>query len=404
MGNDPVQRREANAPLRILLVTRVFHPNIGGIEKHVQWLGEHLAARGHLVDVVTLDRSFADGSPYPPYEKLGKLNVYRIPFRGTTRYPVAPRVLGFVKRYDVVHVHAVDFLVDWLVLNKPLHKRPVVLSTHGGFFHTDFLMPAKKLWFHTATRLMLRGVDRLLYTSDQDEEVFRAVSDKGRIVRSAVDLRPWLPLRNAPEPGHWVTVGRVDTHKGIAHLLRALAAVRDRDPRPFHAEVLGPEVIPGLIPELTALRDQLGLADRVTFTGAVPFDRLVEGVRTAELGLFPSEYESFGLSVVEAMAAGVVPVLNDIRAFRYFIDPGRNGFIVDYKDADAAARTILEARDLGARRPEVAAAARDKARQYDWSNVVGDLEDIYRDAIAEAHARWGDAAVPAPWSEAEKAR
>lgn len=376
-------------PLRVLLVARVFWPNIGGIERHVQWLAEHLVRRGHTVDVVTLNRSFEDGSAYPPYDHLDVpgtpgVHVWRVPFAGSTRYPIAPRVLRFVRRYDLVHVHAVDFLADWLVATKRVHGRPVVLSTHGGFFHTDFAPTAKKLWFHTMTRAMLRGVDRLVYTSDQDEELFRKITDKGVVLRNGVDLAPWAPLGARPEAGRWITVGRVDTHKGLSNLVKALAVVRDRDPRPFRAEVLGPEVVPGLVAGLERERDALKLQDRLVFRGKVSQAELVEAVDRADLGLFPSEYESFGISVVEAMGAGVVPVLNDIRAFRYFIDEGRNGFLTNYADPSAGAAAILAARDLGARRAEVSAAARAKAAGYAWEHVVGEVEALYRSAIAEA--------------------
>ncbi len=378
-------------PLRVLLVTRVFWPNIGGIERHVQWLAEHLVRRGHTCDVVTLDRSFEDGSAYPPYDRLdvaghGVVNVWRVPFVGSTRYPIAARVARFASRYDVVHVHAIDFLADWMVATKRWHRRPVVLSTHGGFFHTDFAPRAKKLWFHTMTRAMLQGVDRLIYTSDQDEELFRAITGKGVILRNGVDLAPWEPLGH-PVEGRWVTVGRVDTHKGLSNLVKALAAVRDRDPRPFRAEVLGPEVVPGLVAGLERERDALGLGERLIFRGKVSQAELAAAVDTADLGLFPSEYESFGISVVEAMGAGVVPVLNDIRAFRYFIDEGRNGFITNYADPSAAAASILKARDLGARRAEVGAAARAKARTYAWEHVVGEVEAVYRSAIREVAGR-----------------
>jgi alpha-1,3-mannosyltransferase len=257
-----------------------------------------------------------------------------------------------------------------------------VLSTHGGFFHTDFARALKTAWFQTATRLLVRSVDALVYTSDQDRDLFARITQRGVLLRSAVDLDPWLPLSPEPVPGAWVTTGRVDSHKGIANLLRTLAAVRDRDPRPFRADVIGPEVVPGLMDDLSRQRDALGLNERVAFSGKVPFARLQESVRTAELGLFPSEYESFGLSVVEAMAAGVVPVLNDIAAFRYFIDEGVNGFVVDYAQPERAAATILRARDLGAARPSVSAAARASSRKYGWDVVVGQVEELYRESIA----------------------
>ncbi|MDP2315335.1 MAG: glycosyltransferase family 4 protein [Pseudomonadota bacterium] len=369
-------------PLRILQIARVFWPNIGGIERHVQWLAEQLVRRGHVCDVVTLNRSFEDGSSYPAYDLHNGVHIWRVPFAGSTRYPLAPRVARFASRYDVVHVHAIDFMADWMVATKRWHKKPVVLSTHGGFFHTAFAPRLKKIWFQTATRAMLSGVDRLLYTSDQDEELFRTITDKGVILRNAVDLAPWEHLGAAPTPGAWVTIGRVDTHKGLSNLVKTLAAVRDRDPRPFVAEVLGPEVVPGLVAGLERERDALGLQGRLVFRGKVSQEDLVAAVDRADLGLFPSEYESFGISVVEAMGAGLVPVLNDIRAFRYFIDEGKNGFVTRYADPSAAAATILRARDLGERRAEVSAAARTKAQTYAWEHVVGDVEAVYRAVIA----------------------
>jgi alpha-1,3-mannosyltransferase len=368
-------------PLNILQVTRVYWPNLGGIEKIAQGLAEHLVARGHRCDVVTLDRAFEDGRDLPPYDFHNGVNVYRVPFRGSTRYPLAPRVQGFAHRYDLVHVHAVDFLLDWLVLNKRRHGRPVVLSTHGGFFHTDAHMALKKLWFRTMTPLTLRGVDRVLCSSEHDLELFQPISERCELARNAVDLTHYAPMTHEPVPGQWVVVGRVDVHKGISRLLDALAVVRDRDPRPFTLRVIGPEVVDGLVASLVAQRDRLGLQDHVRFEGRISLDDLHEAVRTAELGLFPSEYEAFGISVVEAMGAGVVPVLNDIGPFRHFVSGGQNGFIADFEDPEAAATVILKARDLGERRDAVSAAARAKAAEYGWDRTVDRFVDLYRDVL-----------------------
>jgi alpha-1,3-mannosyltransferase len=370
--------------MKILQISRVFWPNIGGIEKHVQWLSEALVRRGHQVDVVTLNRSFADNSPYPPYhcldvpESSGKIHVYRVPFLGSTRYPIAPRIRRFIPRYDLVHVHGIDFAADWVTATRAWHRRPIVLSTHGGFFHTSFAAGLKPLWFQTATRTMLRFVDQLLCTSEADFETFSKVTERGRLLTQAVDLRPWRRLPRQPEVGRWVNIGRVDVHKGIADLLRTLAAVRDKDSRPFTLEIIGPEVVPGLVAELSALRDALKLQDRVHFRGKLPFSELQAAVSRAELGLFPAEYESFGISVVETMAAGLVPVLNDIRAFRSFVDDGRNGFITDYKKPDQAAQHLLSARDRGA---ALSAAAQQTAADYDWDRVVVEVEAVYRSLL-----------------------
>ncbi len=376
--------------MRILQVTRVYWPHIGGIERHVQWLSEALVARGHSVDVLTLDRGFSDNAAYPAYEVLNGVRIYRVPFAGSTRYPLAPRARRCLGRadgpYDLVHVHAVDFLADWIALWKGHYRVPMVLSTHGGFFHTGFATPLKRLWFQTMTRALVRRVDRLLCTSVQDAALFARITDRGRLLTQAVDLAPWRGLARAPEPGRFLTVGRVDVHKGIAHLLRALAELRRRDPRPFRWVCAGPCVVEGLLEELRALAGSLGLADRVEFTGKVTLERLQSEVARADLALFPAEYESFGISVVEAMAAGLFPVLNRIPAFEAFLKGGAAGgaagVIADFTDPVAAAAAIASARDrLEADRGGLEAAARAVAAGYDWARVVAEVEEVYRELL-----------------------
>ena len=369
--------------MNILQVTRVYWPHIGGIERHVQWLSEHLAARGHRVDVVTLDRGFADNAAYPAFEVLNGVRIYRVPFRGSTRYPLAPRVRRFLGRpdvrYDVVHVHAVDFLADWVALWKGRYGVPMVLSTHGGFFHTGFATPLKRAWFQTMTRALVGRVDRLICSSPQDAALFGRITDRGRLLTQAVDLAPWRGLARAPEPGRFVTVGRVDAHKGLAALIRALGRLRREDPRPFRWVCLGPFVAGGLREELLRVAEAEGVADRVELAGRVELSRIQEELSRADLVLFPAEYESFGISVVEAMAAGVAPVMNRIAAFEVFAGQGA-GWLTDFGDPAKAAAAIRAARDqLAGRREAAEVAARGAAARYDWARVVAEVEAVYRE-------------------------
>jgi alpha-1,3-mannosyltransferase len=369
-------------PLKILQVSRVYWPNLGGMEKIAQGLAENLLQRGHQCDVVTLDTSFEDGSSYPPYELKNGVNIFRVPFKGSKRYPIAPRVARFVSRYDIVHVHGVDFLLDWIVLNKPRHKKPIVLSTHGGIFHTNFGFGLKKLWFHTMTRNTLRGVDRVLASSEHDLALFERISERCELARNAVDLSGYKHLKNKPNPGQWVCVGRVDVHKGIANLLHTLAALKKRDPRPFKMHIIGPVVADGLLEKLVHQRKTLGLEKEVHFEGRVEFKALHSLVQGAELALFPSEYEAFGISVVEAMGAGVLPVLNDIEPFRHFVQPGKNGFLADFSNAESAAKTLSAARDCSKRqRAALCKAAKEKALEYDWEATVSRFESLYHTVL-----------------------
>ena len=95
-------------------------------------------------------------------EEMGGVEVRRVRWWGSTRYPVAPGVIKHIKDADIVHIHGVDFILDYLALTKVLHKKPLVLSTHGGFFHTAYAAGLKKVFFNVVTRTSLRATGYVL--------------------------------------------------------------------------------------------------------------------------------------------------------------------------------------------------------------------------------------------------
>jgi alpha-1,3-mannosyltransferase len=370
--------------LKVLQVSRVYWPNLGGIEKIAQGLAENLVEKGHVCDVVTLNRAFEDGRDLEAYSKLNGVNIYRVPYKGSNRYPLAPTVYRFLSRYDIVHVHAVDFMADWLVATQWLHKKPIVLSTHGGFFHTDYMIRAKKLWFNTVTRFTTSRVQRVLASSEHDYELFSKIAGNVELARNAVDLSDYSQIEPAPVAGNFITVGRVDVHKGIIDLLHTLSELKKIDDRPFNMRIIGPVVADGLEQEITRCIKDLGLTKEVFLDGRLEFEQLFDAVTKSELGLFPSTYEAFGISVVEAMGAGVVPVLNDIGAFRHFVNDGHDGFITDFSDHASAAICIKRARDLSKRdRRSMVKASRLRSKEYGWTASVSRFEELYTEVIRE---------------------
>ena len=124
----------------IVHVVRQFHPGVGGLETVVRELASAQVKAGHRVRVVTLDRLFnvAAKQKLTARERLDGIDIVRVPYFGSSRYPLAFSALRHIKDADLVHVHAIDFFFDYLAWTKPLHGRKLVVSTHGGFFHTKF--------------------------------------------------------------------------------------------------------------------------------------------------------------------------------------------------------------------------------------------------------------------------
>ena len=165
--------------MNIVHVVRQFHPAVGGIESVVQELASAQVSAGHRVRVITLNRLFKtmqDGV-LPARDEIGGAEIVRVPFFGSPRYPLAFSAINFIRDADIVHVHAIDFFFDYLAWSKPLHRKKLVVSTHGGYFHTQYAARLKRLYFFTITRLSLAWYNGVAAVSVADHDLF------GRILK-----------------------------------------------------------------------------------------------------------------------------------------------------------------------------------------------------------------------------
>lgn len=373
--------------MKILQVVRQYLPSTGGMETYVSSLCRELKKRGHEADVATLDYLFKINRRLPPFERIDGTDVYRLPSLGNPRYFIAPGLLRLLPRYDLVHVHGVDFFIELLGGLRKIHGTPVVLSTHGGFFHTDWHSSFKKIYFQTVTRTALMGVDRVIACSKRDKEAFSPVARRLCLIENGIDFKGFAAVKKEAGAGArpndaLLFVGRISRNKRVDRLIATLAHVRETRPGAT-LTVIGPDW-EGLQASLEELTGRLGLESAVTFTGALPQEELFKRLGGAGLFVSASEYEAFGLSAVEAMATATVPVLNDIGAFREFVTNGENGFLTDFENPPHAARTICDTLGMPpARLAEIGGRARESASRYDWGQTAEAIINVYEQVLRE---------------------
>lgn len=333
--------------MTIVHVCRTAWPVVGGLEAAVGGLARAQVARGHDVRVVTLAAGEieADGVRYVRLARLGP-----------RRWPWARGLRAAVAGADVVHAHGIDGLLDLLVLRG---VRPLGVSTHGGYFHTDRQRILKEVWLRTGSAWTLRRA-AVWFTSEADRERLAPAGAAGTVMPDGVDVERFAAVVRRPRPGWWLVLGRVDVHKGLDDLVRAVGRM---DWRPV-IEVVGPESAPGLVRRLLAEAARARVDLR--FTGPLVGQQLLDALGRAERAIFPSRYEGFGVAAVEAMAAGVPAVLSDIPAFRAHAGVAR---IVDFRDPDLDA--------LAGPLPDPSAAVA-HARTYAWPARAEAWDDAYR--------------------------
>lgn len=367
--------------MKVLHVIRQFHPCVGGIERFTLDLCRYTLTQGHAVEVLTLDRDFATGERLPATGQVDGITIRRVPFFGPRRYRLAPAALAHIGDCDLIHVHCVDFFVDFLSLTRLWHRRPLIVSTHGGFFHSPWGRGLKRLYFQTVTRLALNLVDRVVCDSPQDLALFsRIAPGKCTLIENGVDYESFASVTKRLRPGLLVHVGRTDANKRLDLLLRVFAEVV-RLRADARLALVGPDWL-GQWPALRALARELGVEGQVQFVGRVEEDELKRWLAEAHFFVSASAYEGFGIAAVEAMATGTVPILSDIPAFRHLSRRGQGGLLVDFEQKEEAARAIVQAMAMSPARYEgLSNQARALAAAYSWQAVGSQFIALYEELV-----------------------
>jgi alpha-1,3-mannosyltransferase len=369
--------------MRIAHLTRQFYPAWGGIETVVQQLSRQLLSMGHCVDIITLDRLFEGaGNCLPAQEIMDGIRVTRIPYQGPRRYAIAPSALKEIRGCDVVHLHSSDFFLDYLALTKPWHRVPLVLSSHGLFFHTTFARTFKRLYFYTQTRLALRRVSEIICDSPQDLALLRSVAPitKLHVIPNGIDYERLASFDTSNrDPDLIISVGRIASNKRVDRMLQAFAHLVTRHPT-ARLVIMGPDW--GRLSSARELCTKLNITEQVEFMGRVSELVLSDLLGRANLWLSSSSYESFGVALLEAMAAGCVPVVQPLPAFTQLLTDGVEGLYADFECPSHASNVILRALTFSHQeRMQMMERARAKAAQFSWSTIAQQFERVYMKAI-----------------------
>ncbi|WSG95399.1 glycosyltransferase family 4 protein [Rhizobium johnstonii] len=365
------------APL-IVHVVRQFLPNRGGLEDVVANLARQTVRRGYRVRVVTLDSLFtAPEDKLPLREDIDGIEVVRIPWFGTSRYPLAPHVFRHLADADLVHVHAIDFFFDALARGRLLHGKPMIVTTHGGFFHTQKYATIKKIWFRTLTRASAMAYRRVVCCSASDLKQFSEIVPDSLLIENGADIGKFADTASRRAKRRIVTIGRFSVNKRLDHLLDAMAKLKTRDPE-WHLDIVGAESDLNRADVEGAIESR-HLSGRVTLHVSPENDTIRRIIAEASIFASASEYEGFGLVALEAMSAGLLPVLNANDAFATLATRHPVLMLADFTNPERAATAIEAAHQALLRQPDaVRAELLDAARGYSWDIVAGRYIDLYR--------------------------
>lgn len=374
--------RSGSAQPLIVHVIRQFRPNLGGLEDVVSNLGRELLKRGFRVRVVTLNSLFTDRSKMlPSMEWIDGIEVVRIPWSGSARYPLAPQVFRHLADADLIHVHAIDFFYDALSWGRRLHRKPMVVTTHGAFFHTTRYTMLKKIWFQTLTRLSARGYHKVIGCSVSDLKRFSAIAAKRTIlIDNGADIGKFADAASRTPKRRIVTIGRFSSNKRLDNLMRTMSVLRNRSPD-WHIDVVGVESDLKRQDVLDHVRS-LGLERAVTIHVAVDNETISNIIANTSIFASASDYEGFGIVALEAMSAGLLPVLNANAAYSALADRHETLMLTNFNEPERAADAIDAAFEkLVSDGVTVRENLLADVRPYLWDVVADRYTSVYKETL-----------------------
>jgi phosphatidylinositol alpha-mannosyltransferase len=370
-------------PLRIGVCAPYDLGRDGGVNSHIRAQARALRARGHHVCVFGASSApLADG-------ELALSTCISLVIGGTeTGIGIDPRAwirvakLFRTARFDVVHMHEPLMpLVPWFVLRQSPAPVVATFHTHREQGHRWYRR------YHSLLAPLMRRISARLTVSDAARRtVARDFPGDYEIVPNGIDVerfrRPTSRPESMPDQFRFVLfVGRLEPRKGVDRLIRAMTIVQQRAPDARLAIVGdGPD---RAVLETTARASGVD----VRFTGRVSDDALPAYYRAAELVCSPAlGDESFGIVLLEAMAAERPIVATRIEGYTDLLAEAGSARLVDVDDATALANEITILLEAPALRRALGARGGLFVRDYDWSTIARRLESVYL-ALAGRHQR-----------------
>ncbi len=352
----------------------------GGVQAHVTDLARVLRRLGHHVDVLAL----ADDDTPLPEGVTSAGRPVRIPYNGSVaRLAFGPvsftRVRRWIRQgdFDVLHLHE-PTAPSLSLLALAVAEGPIVATFHVATERSRTLRAVQRLLEPRLEKITARIAVSALARRTQVEHLGGDAVEIPNGVDTAF-FADAAPLPGYPHSGGAVGfVGRFDEpRKGTPVLLEALRRLEPEYPD-LRLLLVGRG-------DTMALREAAGssLAPRLDCLGQV--DDITKARALASVEVFCAPHvggESFGIVLVEAMAACTAVVASDLDAFRRVLDDGRAGVLVPVGDAAALARALGELLADPARRAGLAAAGRKQVQAYDWSVVARAVLRVYEAAIS----------------------
>ena len=392
--------------MKILMLTWEYPPRIvGGIARVVHDLSKRLIRDGHEVTVVT----YKEGN-LPEYENDKGVKVYRV-----NNYMINPNnfidwimqlnfnmlskateLISKEGKFDVIHAH--DWLVAYAAKSiKNAFNIPIVTTIHA----TE---AGRNSGIHDETQRYINDTEWMLtyestevivnsnYMKSELQRLFGLPFEKINVIPNGINLTAFNGVEKDYEFRRKYAldneriilfVGRLVYEKGVQHLIAAMPKILNG----YNDVKLVIAGKGGMIDELKAQVHAMGIEHKVYFTGYLNSKQVTKMYKCADIAVFPSTYEPFGIVALEAMLSGIPVVVSDIGGLNEIVQHRENGMKSYTGNPNSLADSILSLLYDPALCANISKKAKVKVKEeFNWTKIAQDTHFTYQKAICQTMA------------------
>ena len=388
------------------MLTWEYPPRVvGGIARVVNDLSKRLIKDGHEVTVIT----YKEGNA--PYYEIDKgVKVYRVDNfmihannfidwvmqLNFNMIAKAGEIIAQEGKFDVIHAH------DWLVAYsaktlKQAYDMPIVSTIHAteAGRNSGIREANQKYINDTEWMLTYESTEVIVnsnYMKSELQRLFGLPFEKINVVPNGVNITNYSGIERDYEFRRKYALdnekiilfmGRLVYEKGVQYLIGAMPKILEH----YHDAKLVIAGKGGMIDELKQEVNNLGLGNKVCFAGYLNGKDVGKMYKAADISVFPSTYEPFGIVALEAMLAEVPVVVSDIGGLNEIVEHRETGMKSYCGNSNSIADSILELLFDPALCSSMVKKAKAKVRnQYNWNKIAQDTHFTYQKAICETMA------------------
>ncbi len=376
--------------MKIAYVYDAVYPWVkGGAEKRIYELARRLVQRGHEVHWYGIGWWWPeegrkdierDGIRLHGVCKPVKLyNNDRRSIKEAIYYSLKlyPKLRG--ENFDIIDCQGFPFFSSFTSKTYSLFGKPILVITLHEVWNQYWYeyLGRMGIFGKLIENLMVNLTDKIICVSSRTKNELHKIkpSEKSVIIPNGIDFKEITEINPSAEKSDVIFAGRLIKEKNTDLLLKSLVQVKQSLPN-IKCFIIGdgPEKH-----NLEILRDNLNLEDNVEFLGFLDDQSLISHIKSSLVFTLPSTREGFGMVVLEANASGlpVVVINHPMNASKDLVKDNINGFIAEF-NADSLADKILEGINVKSR---LKGSCIKFAREYDWDEIVMDLEDFYLEIL-----------------------